>query len=63
MTNLTTTATRPGTGPFSGECPNLLQHHLDHLRASGISDDVIRQRGYESVLGKKRLADLGFSSA
>jgi hypothetical protein len=40
-----------------------LQHHLDHLRASGISDEVIKERGYESVLGKKRLADLGFSSA
>ena len=63
MTNLTTTATRPGAGPFSVECPNLLQHHLDHLRASGISDEVIKERGYESVLGKKRLADLGFSSA
>ena len=63
MTNLTTTATRPGAGPFSVECPNLLQHHLDHLRDSGISDEVIRERGYESVLGKKRLADLGFSSA
>ena len=60
---MTTTATRPGAAPFSVECPNLLQHHLDHLRASGISDEVIKERGYESVLGKKRLADLGFSSA
>ena len=58
-----TTATRLGASPFSIEFPNLLQHHLDHLRASGISDEVIKERGYESVLGKKRLADLGFSSA
>jgi len=63
MTNLTTTAIRLGAGPFSVECPNLLQHHLDHLQASGISDEVIRERGYESVLGKKQLADLGFSYA
>lgn len=58
-----TTAAHPGAGPFSVECPNLLQHHLDHLHTSGISDEVIKERGYESVLGKKRLADLGFSSA
>jgi len=63
MSNLITTAARPGAGPFSDQCLNLLQHHLDHLRDSGISDEVIRERGYESVLGKKRLADLGFSSA
>ena len=63
MTSLTNTATRPGAGPFSVECPKLLQCHLDHLRASGISNDVIKERGYESVLGKQRLADLGFSNA
>lgn len=63
MTNLTNRATRPGAGPFSVECPKLLQRHLDHLRASGIPDEVIKERGYESVLGRKRLADLGFSSA
>ena len=62
MANLTTTATHPGAGSFSVECPNLLQHHLDHLRDSGIPNEVIRERGYESILGKKRLADLGFSS-
>ena len=63
MTDLTETISRLGAGPFSLECPNLLQHHLDHLHASGISDEVIKERGYESVLGKKRLADIGFSSA
>ena len=26
-----TTATLPSAGPFSVECPNLLQQHLDHL--------------------------------
>ena len=57
MTNLTTTATLPGDGPFSVECPNLLQRHLDHLRASSISDEVIKERGYESVLGKSRCAE------
>jgi len=61
--NDTTALTTPiNIGPFSNECPNLLQKHLDHLHASGISNDVIKERGYESVLGKVRLADIGFSS-
>jgi hypothetical protein len=29
----------------------------------GIASDVIEERGYESVLGKMRLVDLGFSKA
>ena len=62
MNSLIDTVAHLGVGPFSVECPNLLQCHLDHLRASGISDEVIKERGYESVLGKKQLADLGFSS-
>ena len=50
--------------PFSDEFPQLLDKHLDHLKASAISIiDVIKERGYESVLGKKRLADLSFSKA
>lgn len=49
--------------PFSDEIPQLLKEHLDHLKGSAISIEVIRERGYESVLGKKRLADLGFSKA
>lgn len=49
--------------PFATEVPSLLKNHLEHLRASAISVDVIRERGYESVLGKKRLAALGFSRA
>lgn len=49
--------------PFSDEVPELLNKHLEQLTGSGISIDVTRERGYESVLGKKRLADLGFSKA
>ena len=45
---------------FSDEIPSLLQSHLDHLKKSGISIESIGQRGYESVLGNKRLSDLGF---
>ena len=46
--------------PFSNEIPCLLQLHLNHLKESGISTEVIKQRNYESVLGHKRLKDLGF---
>ena len=35
--------------PFSNEVPELLQKHLNHLKASAISVDVIRERGYRSV--------------
>ena len=49
--------------PFSDEIPGLLQSHLEHLAGSAISVDVIRERGYRSVLGKKTLADIGFSKA
>lgn len=49
--------------PFSDEVPELLQKHLDHLKASAISIEVIRERGYRSVLGKKPLKDAGFSKA
>lgn len=47
---------------FSTEVPELFPSHLEHLLASGISIDVIRARGYKSLLGKKALDDLGFSS-
>lgn len=46
---------------FSSEFPQLLQTHLQHLLASAISLDVIKERGYRSVLGKKELQELGFS--
>ena len=47
--------------PFSPEIPGLLEKHLEHLKASAISIEVLRERGYCSVLGKSKLADLGFS--
>jgi len=47
--------------PFSDEIPKLFQSHLDHLNTSRISLELISKRGYESVLGHKRLEDLGFS--
>jgi len=45
---------------FSDKILGLLQSHLDHLKNSGISTEVIKQRSYESVLGHKRLKDSGF---
>jgi putative DNA primase/helicase len=35
--------------PQGGRAPNLLDFHLHQLHASAISDDVIRERGYQSV--------------
>ncbi len=51
------------SSPFSVELPELLNSHLEHLKASAISTEIIRERGYRSILGKKHLADLGFSQA
>lgn len=49
---------------FSKEVPSLLAEHFEQLHhESGISIEVIKERGYESVLGKKRLEELGFSKA
>ena len=49
---------------FSQQVPQLLQSHLEQLDVkSGIAIDVIKERGYESVLGRKRLLELGFSKA
>ncbi len=49
---------------FSKEVPSLLAEHFEQLHhESGISIEVIKERGYESLLGKKRLEDLGFSRA
>lgn len=45
---------------FSQEVPQLLRIHLEHLLSSAISIDVIKERGYKSVLGKKELSDLSF---
>jgi len=50
--------------PFSDQVPQLLTHHFDQLlHGSSISVDVIRQRNYKSILGKKELLELGFSPA
>jgi len=49
---------------FSEALPKLLTDHFHHLNeGSGISVDVIRERGYRSVLGRSELETLGFSSA
>lgn len=48
---------------FSSEVPDLLIEHYKHLRSSAISLEVIKERGYRSVLGAKQLADYGFSKA
>src|SRR5271157_2971880 len=63
MTNSTSPTTQSGSGQFFGEYPELLQPHRDNLHSSGISDEVIKERRYESVFGKKRLNDTGFSPA
>lgn len=48
--------------PFSREIPDLLErHYQEHIRGSGISIEVAKERGYESILGQKKLEDKGFS--
>jgi hypothetical protein len=47
--------------PLSDEVPALLRSHLEHLLGSAISLDVIRERGYCSVLGPTPLKDAGFA--
>jgi len=49
--------------PFSDEFPQLLDKHLDHLKASAISIEVIKERGYITAMGTKALKDAGFSPA
>lgn len=49
---------------FSEAVPQLLIEHLHHLsEGSGISLDVIKERGYRSVLNKTDLAKVGFTSS
>lgn len=49
---------------FSEFVAELLSDHFRHLnQGSGISTDVIKQRGYRSLLGKSELEKLGFSAA
>jgi putative DNA primase/helicase len=47
------------SGLSSQRC--LKPHHLELLRASGIADDVIWERGYRSTDGGAELLELGFS--
>lgn len=48
-------------GWLSHEFKDLSQGHLDHLLSSGISVEVVRERGYRTVLGKLILQEAGFS--
>ena len=49
---------------FSETIPELLTEHFRHLsEGSGISFEVIKERGYRSLLGKNELEKLGFSSS
>ena len=48
---------------FSQEIPELFKKHLEHLKASAISLEVMKERGYITVMGKKKLEDLGFSKS
>ena len=43
------------------DIPTLSPSHLDSLRGSGISDDIIRERGYRTVARQSDLIALGFS--
>lgn len=56
---------QPGTATvFSEVVPELLTDHLCHLsEGSGISVDVMKERGYRSLLGKSELGKLGFTPA
>jgi hypothetical protein len=46
---------------FSAALPELLEAHLQHLLQSGISPDVVRERGYRSVLSAGELEQWGVS--
>ena len=49
------------SSPFSTEVSALFTEHYEHLKASAISDEIIRERGYKSVLGRVPLVEAGFS--
>lgn len=54
----------PESSVFSKEVPGLFQSHFESLhKGSAISVEVIKARGYKSVLGKTELRNLGFSPA
>ena len=52
------------TPVFAEVVPDLLTGHFVHLsEGSGITADVIKERGYRSLLGKSELEQLGFGKA
>jgi len=51
------------TDIYSTEIPELLAAHLDHLKASAISIEVLKERGYKTAMGKTALREAGFSKA
>jgi hypothetical protein len=55
--------TTSSSSPFSDDIRDLFKQHLDHLKASAISVEVIHKRGYVSALGRKHLAELRFTQA
>jgi len=49
---------------FARAAPDLLQSHFEQLaKESGLSLEVIKERGYRSLLGNKELKELGFTPA
>jgi hypothetical protein len=49
---------------FSDLAPELLESHFSHLHnGSGISPEVILERGYKTIMGKAQLENLDFSKA
>lgn len=46
--------------PYADEIPQLFQEHFQQLRESAISVEVIRERGYRTVLGPAELEKAGF---
>jgi len=53
----------PSANAFSTQVPALLEHHHQHLVRSAMTDQVMVERKYESILGEKRLEQLGFTKA
>ena len=52
------------TAVFSEALPELLADHYCHLHeGSGVSPEVIKERGYRSLLGTSELEKLGFSAS
>lgn len=43
---------------FSDDIPELLKTHLEHLKTSAISIDVIKERGYTTAMGTQALKQL-----